>query len=103
MEKRPRAGARVRHEAVALGAAVLGHEITQLAAALTYYTVLSLLPALIVVVSLLGLVGLSSDTVHSLLDTLGELGSPWQRRRCRTSWTQCSRHSTPGSSWSSAW
>ncbi len=77
MEQRPRAGARVWHEAVALVAAVLGHEITQLAAALTYYTVLSLLPALIVVVSLLGLVGLSSDTVHSLLDTLGELGSPW--------------------------
>ncbi len=77
MEKRPRAGAQARHEAVALVAAVLGHDITQLAAALTYYTVLSLLPALIVVVSLLGLVGLSSDTVHTLLDTLGELGSPW--------------------------
>jgi membrane protein len=67
----------VWHEAVTIVAAVLGHEITQLAAALTYYTVLSLLPALIVVVSLLGLVGLSSDTVHSLLDTLGELGSAW--------------------------
>ena len=56
---------------------VLAHDLTQLAAALTYYTVLSLLPALIVVVSLLGIVGLSPDTVHSLLDTLGELGAPW--------------------------
>ena len=58
-------------------ATVFSHELTQLAAALTYYTVLSLLPALIVVVALLGLVGLSADTVHTLLDTLGELGAPW--------------------------
>ena len=57
--------------------AVLAHDLTQLAAALTYYTVLSLVPALLVVVSLLGLVGLSPDTVHALLDTLGELGAPW--------------------------
>jgi membrane protein len=56
---------------------VLAHDLPQLAAALTYYTVLSLLPALIVVVALLGVVGLSPDTVHSLLDTLGELGAPW--------------------------
>jgi membrane protein len=68
---------RVWHEVLGLGGTVVAHDLTQLAAALTYYTVLSLLPALIVVVSLLGLVGLSPDTVHSLLDTLGELGSPW--------------------------
>jgi membrane protein len=30
-----------------------------------------------VVVSLLGVVGLSPQTVHSLLDTLGEAGAPW--------------------------
>ena len=36
------------------------HELTQLAAALTYYTVLSLLPALIVIVALLGMVGLAA-------------------------------------------
>ena len=77
MATRPGAAARAWREIVALGGAVLGHELTQLAAALTYYTVLSLLPALIVVVSLLGLVGLSPDAVHSLLNTLGELGSPW--------------------------
>jgi membrane protein len=71
------AAARVWHEVLALVGTVFAHDLSQLAAALTYYTVLSLLPALIVVVSLLGLVGLSPDTVHSLLDTLGELGSPW--------------------------
>jgi membrane protein len=68
---------RVRREVVALVTTVVAHELTQLAAALTYYTVLSLLPALIVVVALLGLVGLSPDSVRSLLDTLGEIGSPW--------------------------
>jgi membrane protein len=71
------AATRVWREVGALLGTVLAHDLTQLAAALTYYTVLSLFPALIVVVSLLGLVGLSPDTVHSLLDTLGELGAPW--------------------------
>jgi membrane protein len=56
---------------------VLAHDLTQLSAALTYYTVLSLLPGLIVVVSLLGMVGLRPETVHALLDTVGELGAPW--------------------------
>ena len=60
-----------------LGGRVLAHDLPHLAAALTYYTVLSLVPGLLVVVSLLGLVGLSSDAVHSLLDSLGELGAPW--------------------------
>ena len=77
MAKRQRAGARIWREVVAVLSAILAHELTQLAAALTYYTVLSLFPALIVVVSLLGVVGLSPDAVHSLLDTLGELGAPW--------------------------
>jgi membrane protein len=67
----------VRREVIALLQKVLAHDLTQLSAALTYYTVLSLLPALIVVVALLGIVGLASDTVHTLLDTLGELGAPW--------------------------
>jgi membrane protein len=67
----------VRREVIALLQKVLAHDLTQLSAALTYYTVLSLLPALIVVVALLGIVGLAPDTVHTLLDTLGELGAPW--------------------------
>ena len=67
----------VRREVIALVQKVLAHDLTQLSAALTYYTVLSLLPALLVMVSLLGMFGLSSDTVHALLDTLGELGATW--------------------------
>jgi membrane protein len=77
VEKQPGAGSRAWREVVRIVGVVFSHELTQLAAALTYYTVLSLLPALIVVVSLLGLVGLSPDAVHSLLKTLGELGAPW--------------------------
>ena len=73
----PQHGTGIGGASRALGGRVLAHDLPQLAAALTYYTVLSLLPALLVVVSLLGLVGLSSDTVHSLLDALGELGAPW--------------------------
>jgi membrane protein len=67
----------VRREVLALLQKVLAHDLPQLSAALTYYTVLSLLPALLVMVSLLGMFGLSSDTVHALLDTLGELGATW--------------------------
>lgn len=67
----------VRREVIALVEKVLAHDLTQLSAALTYYTVLSLLPALLVVVSLLGIFGLSSVTVHELFDTLGELGALW--------------------------
>jgi membrane protein len=70
-------GRRPSREVGALANKVLGHDLPQLSAALTYYAVLSLLPALIVVVALLGVVGLSSDVVHSLLETLGELGAPW--------------------------
>ena len=77
MEKTPGTAARAGREALVVVTTVFSHELTQLAAALTYYTILSLLPGLIVIVALLGLVGLSADTVHSLLDTLGELGAPW--------------------------
>lgn len=70
-------GSGVWREVVTVLQKVLAHDLTQLSAALTYYTVLSLLPALIVVVALLGVVGLSADTVRSLLDTLGELGADW--------------------------
>ena len=77
MEETPGRGTTIGAELKTLVGRVLVHDLPQLAAALTYYTVLSLLPALLVVVSLLGLVGLSSDTVHSLLESLGELGAPW--------------------------
>ena len=61
---------------------VLALNIPRLAAALTYYTVLSLLPALLVVVALLGVVGLSPNA-------------------CRTSWTP-SANSARSGPWTSS-
>jgi membrane protein len=63
--------------AMAVVSPVLALNVPRLAAALTYYTVLSLLPALLVVVALLGVVGLSPDTLQGLLDSVGELGAQW--------------------------
>ncbi len=62
---------------MAVASPVLALNVPRLAAALTYYTVLSLLPALLVVVALLGVVGLSPDTLQDLLDAVGELGAQW--------------------------
>jgi membrane protein len=47
--------------------------ITDWAAALTYYSVLSLFPALIALVAILGLLG-TEETVESLLEIVGEVG-----------------------------
>jgi membrane protein len=49
-------------------------ELTDRAAALTYYGLLSLLPALVALVALLGVVGRQS-TVDSLLEIVGDVGS----------------------------
>ena len=48
---------------------------TDLAAALTYYAVLSLFPALIAVVSLLGVFGQGPQTIDALLQMVREVGS----------------------------
>ncbi|WP_374999884.1 YihY/virulence factor BrkB family protein [Aeromicrobium sp. CTD01-1L150] len=45
---------------------------TDLAAALTYYSVLALFPALIALVSLLGVFGQGASTVNAVLDVFGE-------------------------------
>jgi len=50
--------------------------VTDWAAALTYYAVLSIFPALIVFVSLLGLFGQGADTVQKLLDIVRDIGAP---------------------------
>ena len=50
--------------------------ITDWAAALTYYAVLSIFPGVIVFVSLLGLLGQGPDTVQKLLDILTDVGVP---------------------------
>jgi membrane protein len=45
-------------------------QITDRAAAMTYYSILSLFPAMLVVVSLLALLGTYPDTYQSIIDTL---------------------------------
>src|SRR4051812_13786673 len=50
-------------------------QCTDLAAGLTYYAVLSVFPAAIAVVSLLGVVGQGPSTVSSVLDVLRQVGA----------------------------
>lgn len=50
---------------------------TRMAAALTYYVVLAIFPALIVVAGLLGAIGLSPEDVDVLLDAVAEVGPDW--------------------------
>lgn len=52
-----------------------GDQCTDLAAALTYYSVLALFPGLLAVVSILGLVGQADATIKTLLDVIGNIGS----------------------------
>ncbi|WP_264043023.1 YihY/virulence factor BrkB family protein [Mycolicibacterium hodleri] len=49
-------------------------QCTDLAAALTYYAVLSIFPALVVVVSLLGVFGQGKSTTDAILQIVGEVG-----------------------------
>ena len=51
-------------------------QCTDIAAALTYYAVLSLFPAILAVVSLLGVFGQGQRTVDAVLDVVGDLASP---------------------------
>jgi len=53
-------------------------ECTDLAAALTYYAVLSLFPAAIALLSLVGLVGQGPQTVKTLMDILDQIGAGTQ-------------------------
>lgn len=50
-------------------------DCTDLAAALTYYALLSIFPAAIVLVSLLGVFGQGRETTNALLDIVNDLGS----------------------------
>jgi membrane protein len=63
-----------RAEWVAMAKAIYGRfgevEITDRAAAQTYYSILALFPALLIVVSLLALLGEYPDTYESIIDTL---------------------------------
>jgi membrane protein len=63
-----------RDEWISMAKAIYGRfgevQITDRAAAQTYYSILSLFPALLVVVALLALVGNYPDTYESIIDTL---------------------------------
>jgi membrane protein len=63
-----------RDEWIAVAKAIYGRfgevQVTDRAAALTYYSILSLFPALLVVVSLLALLGQYPDTYQSIVNTL---------------------------------
>ena len=48
-------------------------QCTDIAAALTYYSVLALFPALIAIISLLGLIGQGPNSVNAILDVLGSV------------------------------
>jgi membrane protein len=56
------------------GAAFRRDNLTDWAAALTYYTILSIFPALIVLVAVLGLAGQYPQTTNSLLQIVDDLG-----------------------------
>ncbi|HEY6672540.1 MAG TPA: YihY/virulence factor BrkB family protein [Solirubrobacterales bacterium] len=65
-----------REQWVAVAKAIYGRfgevQVTDRAAALSYYSILSLFPALLVVVSLLALLGEYPDTYQNIVDTLRE-------------------------------
>lgn len=69
-------------------------ECTDLAAALTYYAVLALFPALIALLSLVGLVGEGPKTVDTLLGILTDLGASSAADTLRPTLTTLSE--TPG-------
>ncbi len=50
-------------------------QCTDLAASLTYYSVLALFPGLLAIVSILGLVSNPKDTIDTLLQVIGSVGS----------------------------
>ncbi|MBT2502609.1 YihY/virulence factor BrkB family protein [Curtobacterium sp. ISL-83] len=50
-------------------------QCTDLAAALTYYSVLALFPALLAIVSILGLVGQADTTIKTVLNLVSSIGS----------------------------
>jgi membrane protein len=63
-----------RDQWIAVAKAIYGRfgevQVTDRAAAMTYYAILSLFPAMLVVVSLLALLGTYPDTYESIIDTL---------------------------------
>jgi len=62
---------------VALLRHVTTDDLPKVAASLTYFLTLSLAPALIVVLAVLGLVGMSPSAIASLLEAVAGIAPPW--------------------------
>ncbi len=71
-------------------------QCTDLAAALTYYAVLSLFPALLAVMSLVGLLGKGPNTVDTLLNILRDVGAGSAAETLAPTLTQLSNTSGAG-------
>lgn len=71
-------------------------ECTDLAAALTYYSVLALFPAAIAMLSLVGLVGQGAQTVDTLLQILRDIGATSAADTLEPTLTELSRTSNAG-------
>ncbi len=71
-------------------------QCTDLAAALTYYSVLALLPAAIALLSLVGLVGQGKETVDTLLDILRDVGASSAADTLEATLTQLSQSQGAG-------
>lgn len=71
-------------------------QCTDLAAALTYYSVLALFPAAIAILSLVGLVGQGDETVTTLLQILRDVGAGSTATTLEPTLTQLSRSQSAG-------
>lgn len=71
-------------------------QCTDLAAALTYYSVLALFPGAIAILSLVGLVGKGPDTVDTLLQILRDIGASSAADTLGPTLTELSRTSSAG-------
>ena len=71
-------------------------ECTDLAAGLTYYAVLSLFPALLAVVSLLGVFGQGASTTETVLELIGRIGQQGAVDQLRQPITQLTETNAAG-------
>ncbi len=71
-------------------------QCTDLAAALTYYSVLALFPAAIAILSLVGLVGQSTETVDTVLQILRDIGASSAADTLESPLTQLSQSQSAG-------
>lgn len=71
-------------------------QCTDLAAALTYYSVLALFPAAIAILSLVGLVGQGASTVDTLVQILRDVGASGAADRLEPTLTQLSQAHNSG-------